>query len=162
MHPHGYQHAKPAAAANSNSSAVLLPFFRYLRRCIRTPLSEKSYEAGTKKKHPVGASLYLEELFLVFALVLACEQRADGQRNLFLLIVDIDDLGLDLLADLKHILRLCDAVVSDLGDVDQPVNAGTISANAPNGINLRILTSATSPTPYLDLNTFHGLSSSRL
>ena len=88
----------PAAAANSNSSAVLLPFFRYLRRCIRTPPFGKSYEAGTKKRSTLWVLLCIwRELFLVFALVLACEQRADGQRNLFLLIVDIDDLGLDLL-----------------------------------------------------------------
>ena len=51
------------------------------------------------------------------------EQSTDGQRYLLLLVVDVDDLSLDNLANLQLVLRLCDAVISDLRNVDQAVNA---------------------------------------
>ena len=44
--------------------------------------------------------------------------------TLLLLVVDVDDLSLDNLANLQLVLRLCDAVISDLRNVDQAVNAG--------------------------------------
>ena len=45
------------------------------------------------------------------------------RETLLLLVVDVDDLSLDNLANLQLVLRLCDAVISDLRNVDQAVNA---------------------------------------
>ena len=53
------------------------------------------------------------------------EQSADGQRDLLVLRVDVGDLRVHLLATLsQHVAGLLDAVVSDLRNVDQAVNAG--------------------------------------
>ena len=40
------------------------------------------------------------------------------------LLIDVDDLRVDFLPLGQDILGLADAAVSDLGDVDQAVNAG--------------------------------------
>src|SRR5699024_8605861 len=56
-------------------------------------------------------------------LVAAVEQRTDGQRNLLLLVVDVDNLSFDFLTDGQCFLSLCDAMVGNLGNVNQAVNA---------------------------------------
>ena len=53
-------------------------------------------------------------------------------------------------------LRLVDAPVSNLGNMDQAVHAGTTSAKAPKVISLTMRTEATSPTWYLSMNTCQG------
>ena len=60
---------------------------------------------------------------LVLVVLAVLEQSTDRQGNLLLLVVDVDDLSLDNLADLESVFRLSDAVIRDLGDVDQTVNA---------------------------------------
>ena len=52
---------------------------------------------------------------LVLVVLAVLEQSTDRQGNLLLLVVDVDDLSLDNLADLESVFRLSDAVISDLG-----------------------------------------------
>ena len=55
--------------------------------------------------------------------VLGHRHRADGEADAALCAVNLDDPGLDLLADVESVLDLLDALVGDLGDVDETVNA---------------------------------------
>ena len=52
------------------------------------------------------------------------DQCADGQADLLLLLVDVDDLDLDLFADFKDIGGLCNAGLGNLRNVNQTVRAG--------------------------------------
>ena len=69
--------------------------------------------------------LSLDDFFgLLDFFSLGSQQSADGQRDTLVLSVHIGDLHLDLLALSQNVLGLADALVSDLGDVDQAINAG--------------------------------------
>ena len=52
------------------------------------------------------------------------EKCADGKADLFLLLVDVDDLDFYFLTDLKNVGRLCDLGLGDLRNVDQTVGTG--------------------------------------
>ena len=93
---------------------------------------------------------------VILGLRLALQQSTDRQGYLFVLLVNGDDLRIHNLALAEYIAGLLHPVVSDLGDVDQAVNAGTISANAPNVISLTMRTLATSPAVYFPVNTVQG------
>ena len=77
-----------------------------------TPKAKRSTRTDVQVP-PCICDLGREELVLVVLAVL--EQSTDRQGNLLLLVVDVDDLRLDNLADLESVFRLSDAVISDLG-----------------------------------------------
>ena len=79
-----------------------------------------------------------------------------------MLLIDVDDLRVDFLTLGQNVLRLADAAIRDLGDVDEAVNARMISAKAPKVMSLTILTGTTSPTAYFSINWFHGFISAVL
>ena len=56
----------------------------------------------------------------------------------------------------RYILGLLDTVIGNLGNVNQAVNAGNHLGKGTEGISLTTRTSATSPTPYLFMNTCQG------
>ena len=71
-----------------------------------------------------GSLLGLEELLgVLFVLCGGSQQGADGQGDTLMLLIDVDDLRINFLTLGQNVLRLSDAAVCDLGDVDQAVNA---------------------------------------
>ena len=64
------------------------------------------------------------------------QQSADGQGDLLLLLVDRSDLSLNDLALRENVLRLLDAAVSDLRNVDQAVHAGNHLSESAEGHQL--------------------------
>src|SRR6266568_3071282 len=70
-----------------------------------------------------GAAVALLAQVLV-VVVVAARERLDGQRDLALVLVHVDDLHVDLVALLHHVARVLGALLAQLGDVDQPLDAG--------------------------------------
>src|SRR6266568_3400705 len=70
-----------------------------------------------------GAAVALLAQVLVIVVV-AARERLDGQRDLALVLVHVDDLHVDLVALLHHVARVLGALLAQLGDVDQPLDAG--------------------------------------
>ena len=104
------------------------------------------FGAVFKKSRSKAPALISNELFFVFSgFFLGCQQGTDGQGDALVVSIDIDDLGFDFLAFGENVFGLGDAAISDLGDVDQAVHTGMISAKAPKVISLTTLTEATSP-----------------
>ena len=62
-------------------------------------------------------------LGVLFVLCGGSQQGADGQRDALMLLIDVDDLRVDFLTLGQNVLRLADAAIRDLGDVDEAVNA---------------------------------------
>src|SRR5262249_19245708 len=54
------------------------------------------------------------------------EQLLHAQRDAVGLVVDLDDLDLDVLTDVEHLGRMIDAAPSDVGHMQQAVNAAKI------------------------------------
>ena len=79
-------------------------------------------------------------------------QRADGQGDLVLLLVDRGDLRIDNVADGQNLIGLADAEMWI-----RPSTPGSTSANAPKGMSLTMVTFATSPTWKVDTNLVQGL-----
>src|SRR5699024_11154013 len=91
--------------------------------CVR-PLWGQYTRQKRKKEAPFRMLLCnTSERLLLVVLLVRYEQRTDGQGDLLLLVVDVDDLRVNLLANLEDVLGLGDAVIRDLGDVDQAVHA---------------------------------------
>ena len=65
--------------------------------------------------------LGLEDVRQVFFVI---EKSTDGKADAFLVVVDVGDLAVDDLALLQDIVRFLDALVGDLGNVDEAVDAG--------------------------------------
>ena len=84
-------------------------------------------------------------------------QRADGEADLVLLLVDGGDLRIDDVADGQDLFGLADAAVGDLADVIRPSTPGSTSANAPKGMSFTMVTFATSPTWKVFMNLVQGL-----
>ena len=59
----------------------------------------------------------------LIALLLRNFKSLHAQGDLSVILVEVNDLSLDLLADLKDIRRLVDVSAGDLGDMKQSVNA---------------------------------------
>src|SRR6266702_523351 len=70
-----------------------------------------------------GAAVALLAQVLVIVVV-AARERLDGQRDLALVLVHVDDLHVDLVALLHHVARVLGPLLAQLGDVDQPLDAG--------------------------------------
>ena len=83
-----------------------------------------------QKNSTLNGALWDEKASPRYYSLSAVQQCTDRQGNLLLLIVDVDDLSLNLLADGQSFLSLCDAMISNLRNVDQAVNARNDLASA--------------------------------
>ena len=57
-------------------------------------------------------------------------QLLHAERDAVGLVIDLDDLDLDLLADIEDFGRMVDAPPSDIGDVQEPVDAAKVDEGA--------------------------------
>ena len=93
-----------------------------------------------KRSRPFGLLLLFQLKLLLNRSVLLVsgrsQQSADGQGDLLLLLVDRSDLSLNGLALGENVLRLLDAAVSDLRNVDQAVHAGNHLSESAEGHQL--------------------------
>ena len=69
-------------------------------------------------------------IFRLDALPRIVEQLLHTERDAVGLVVDLDDLDLDLLADIEHLGRMIDAPPGDVGDVQKPVDAAEVDERA--------------------------------
>ena len=73
---------------------------------------------------------FFDRSFLFFGLkdvgqvLILIEESTDGKADAFLVVVDVSDLTFDYLALLQDIVRFLDALVGDLRNVDEAVDAG--------------------------------------
>ena len=94
---------------------------------------------GKKGADRSVCSFFQLKLLLVRSVLLVSgrsQQSADGQGDLLLLLIDGSDLRIDDLTLRENILRLLNAAVSDLGDVDQAVHAGNHLSESAEGHQL--------------------------
>jgi hypothetical protein len=71
-----------------------------------------------------------DRIFRLDALPRIVEQLLHAERDAVGLVVDLDDLDLDLLADVEHLGRMIDAPPGDVGDVQEAVDAAEIDERA--------------------------------
>lgn len=71
-----------------------------------------------------GSNVIRVRLIVILHAGLSFTESADGQADLLLLVVDVGDLDINILANGELIFRLADAAVGDLRNVDQAINAG--------------------------------------
>ena len=71
-----------------------------------------------------------DRIFRLDALPRIVEQLLHAQRDAVGLVVDLDDLDLDLLADIEHLGRVIDAPPGDVGNVQQAVDAAEVDEGA--------------------------------
>ena len=71
-----------------------------------------------------------DRIFRLDALPRIVEQLLHAERDAVGLVVDLDDLDLDLLADIEHLGRVIDAPPGDVGDVQQAVDAAEVDEGA--------------------------------
>ena len=57
----------------------------------------------------------------------------EAEGDLLLLLVDVEDVDLDLLVDLDHLVRVVDAAPAHVGDVQQAVDAAEVDERAELG-----------------------------
>ena len=57
----------------------------------------------------------------------------EPEGDLFFLVVDVEDHHLELVVDLDHLVRMADAAVAHVGDVQQPVDATQVDERAEVG-----------------------------
>ena len=74
----------------------------------------------------------------------------DRDQRQLAAVVDLADLDLDLVADVHHVVDVLDPLaavqLADLGDVQQPVLAGSSDTNAPNVVVFTTVPRNRSPT----------------
>ena len=104
----------------------LLVGFTGLPLDVRERVVERGRETTEVSAAGAGGSLLrlaghigLESLDLI----LAHAHRTDRETDATLGAVNLDDASLDLLADLERVTNLVDALVADLGDVNETVDA---------------------------------------
>ena len=68
----------------------------------------------------------IERIFRLDALPRIVEQLLHAERDTVGLVVDLDDLDLDRLADGQHLGRMVDATPRDIGDVQQAIDAAEV------------------------------------
>ncbi len=91
-------------------------------------------EGCTEADHVLAALDGLEGLALLAEGVFAVAGCLDGEAEATLGLVDLDDAGLDFLADLEDILDLLDTILADLRDVDESVDgSGELDESAEVG-----------------------------
>ena len=71
-----------------------------------------------------------DRIFRLDALPRIVEQLLHAERDAVGLVVDLDDLDLDLLADVEHLGRVIDAPPGDVGDVQEAVDAAEVDEGA--------------------------------
>src|SRR5260221_3636076 len=95
-----------------NSTAVELPVALALAELVREDVAEAGAARGLLVPH-------------VLAVVVALVQRGlHAERHLALVRVHVDDLHVQLVAFLDHVARVLDALVAQLADVHQALDAG--------------------------------------